>query len=157
MSDEFALSPVEQAIRQAMRDGLFDNLPGTGKPLKLLFEDDPNTPDDQRMAYKVMRDNDVAPTWMLLGQSITEQHEKIAAELARGYKIYRGAWADAERSGDLGRMSRVERTWERVLLTFEQAVAQYNRNVLLYNIKAPHGVPRRDTLDLAKMVAKLPR
>ncbi|MDR2339727.1 MAG: DUF1992 domain-containing protein [Deltaproteobacteria bacterium] len=44
---------AERKIAEAMEDGVFDNLPGKGKPLP---EDDlANLPDDVRLAYRILR------------------------------------------------------------------------------------------------------
>jgi hypothetical protein len=47
---------IEQKIREAMRQGEFDNLPGSGQPLHL--EDDSHLPDDLRLAYKILKNAD---------------------------------------------------------------------------------------------------
>ena len=57
MSEQYSLSPVEQAIRQAMRDGLFDNLPGMGKPLNINWNEENQSPEDMRLANKIMKDH----------------------------------------------------------------------------------------------------
>jgi hypothetical protein len=151
----FHTSPVEQAIRKAMREGLFDNLPGEGKPLKYDWEENPNTPDDKRMAYKIMQDNDIAPDWMMMGDVLAHQQQKIRREIAKGLRAYRGTLHDADQQGDLGKRSRANRTWERLLQIFDEAVEQYNRNVLTYNLKVPPGVPKRHYMDIRQEVAKL--
>ncbi|MEL6150728.1 MAG: DnaJ family domain-containing protein [Chloroflexota bacterium] len=155
MADDMSLSPIEQAIRQAMRDGLFDSLPGAGKPLNLSGEDDANTPNDMRLAYKIMKDNDIAPEWMMLSDILEQQQKKIHYELQRGLRAYRGALHDAERDGDLGRRHRANRTWERLLGTFEEVVAQYNQNILTYNIKVPTMIAKRPYMDLQKEIERL--
>lgn len=44
---------AEEKIKQAYKDGEFDNLPGMGKPLKL--EDLSGVPEELRMAYRIMK------------------------------------------------------------------------------------------------------
>lgn len=44
---------AEEKIKQAMKDGEFDRLPGMGKPLKL--DDMSGVPEDLRMAYRIMK------------------------------------------------------------------------------------------------------
>jgi hypothetical protein len=46
-------SIAEEKIKQAIKDGEFDRLPGMGKPLKL--EDMSGIPEELRMAYKIMK------------------------------------------------------------------------------------------------------
>ena len=43
----------ERRIQEAIREGLFDNLEGRGKPL--VFEDETWIPEDLRMAYRVLK------------------------------------------------------------------------------------------------------
>ncbi|MCQ6281125.1 DnaJ family domain-containing protein [Bacillus sp. EB600] len=44
---------AEEKIKQAYKDGEFDNLPGMGKPLN--FEDMSGVPEELRMAYRIMK------------------------------------------------------------------------------------------------------
>ena len=50
---------AEQRILEAQRNGVFDNLPGKGKPLKL--EDTSWVPDELRIAYHVLKNAHVLP------------------------------------------------------------------------------------------------
>lgn len=50
---------VEERICQAQRNGMFENLPGAGKPLNL--EDSPRIPEDLRLAYKILRNSGFTP------------------------------------------------------------------------------------------------
>lgn len=50
---------AEQRIREACEQGLFDNLPGAGRPLEL--EDDSHIPEDLRMAYKLLKNAGYVP------------------------------------------------------------------------------------------------
>lgn len=50
---------VEDRVARAQADGLFDELPGTGKPLAL--DDDRLVPEALRMAYRVLRNAGLVP------------------------------------------------------------------------------------------------
>lgn len=50
---------AEQRIREACERGMFDDLPGAGKPLEL--EDDSHIPEDLRMAYKLLKNAGYVP------------------------------------------------------------------------------------------------
>lgn len=50
---------VEERIRQAQKNGDFDNLSGAGKPLNL--EDISQIPEDLRLAYKMLKNADCIP------------------------------------------------------------------------------------------------
>ena len=68
---------AEERIREAVRRGEFDNLPGSGEPLK--FEDDRHVPEDLRLAYKVLKNADCLPPELELKKEI-----KAAEELLGG-------------------------------------------------------------------------
>lgn len=155
MADESHVSPIEQSIRKAMRDGLFDDLPGAGQPLDLDRSDDPNTPDDMRLAYKVMKDNDITPDWISLRKRLEHQQSKIRRELVRGRRAYLGTLRDAEKAGNTTKREETVRAWDRLLDTFEEAIARYNDHVLTYNLKVPHGVRHRHFMELKRELARL--
>ncbi len=48
---------AEQRIQEAMRNGEFRDLPGTGKPLEL--EDLSSVPEELRMSFKIMKNSSV--------------------------------------------------------------------------------------------------
>ena len=57
MSDPLTIfqTLAEQKIAQAMEEGLFDDLPGQGQPLKL--DDDSHIPQEMRMAYRILKNS----------------------------------------------------------------------------------------------------
>lgn len=50
---------AEERIREAQREGAFDNLPGKGKPL--VLEDVSMVPEDLRMSYHILKNARVLP------------------------------------------------------------------------------------------------
>jgi DnaJ family protein C protein 28 len=70
---------VENQIRKAMENGEFDNLAGSGKPLR--FEENPYEPPELRMIHKILKDNDFAPYWIELGKEIDQDWEKLKQEV----------------------------------------------------------------------------
>ena len=81
---------AERKIQQAMEEGAFEHLEGTGKPLDLSenpFED----PSD-RMAHRLLKNNGFAPEWI-------EEAKEIEAESRR----LRAVGATAERVAALNR------------------------------------------------------
>jgi hypothetical protein len=68
---------VEQKIQEAIAKGEFDHLPGEGKPIEL--DENPFVPADWRLAHKMLKDNAVAPEFVLRLKSV----ESIREEMAR--------------------------------------------------------------------------
>ena len=62
MDAEIIAKVAERKIQEAIEEGKFDNLPGKGKPI--VFDDDPMTPADLRMATKILKNAGVLPDWM---------------------------------------------------------------------------------------------
>ncbi|HKK99469.1 MAG TPA: DnaJ family domain-containing protein [Desulfotignum sp.] len=61
---------VEERIKSAQKEGAFDNLAGSGKPL--VFEDDCQVPDDCRLAYKILKNAGFLPPEIELKKKITQ-------------------------------------------------------------------------------------
>lgn len=70
-------SLVEEQIRQAERDGLFENLPGKGKPLDL--EEWKRVPPEQRMGYSILKSAGIAPQEVQLKGTIGALKQEISA------------------------------------------------------------------------------
>ncbi|MBN9460103.1 MAG: DUF1992 domain-containing protein [Burkholderiales bacterium] len=50
---------VERRIEEARRQGAFDDLPGSGRPLEL--DDDRLVPEELRMAYRILKNAGLVP------------------------------------------------------------------------------------------------
>lgn len=67
--------PVESQILEAMAAGVFDGLPGAGKPLDL---DEAGGGNDWA-AFRVLRNNGLLPDWLMQGRAIEEALRRLAA------------------------------------------------------------------------------
>ena len=70
---------VDHMLFEVIGDGDVSDLPGAGK--RLTLADDSHTPADQRAAFKIMQDNEVAPDWMALAKSLEQSEAQIRAEI----------------------------------------------------------------------------
>ena len=59
---------AERKIREAMEEGAFENLDGTGEPISL--EENPYEDPAQRTAHRLLRNNGFAPAWILESKEI---------------------------------------------------------------------------------------
>lgn len=66
---------ADAKIKEALDDGVFDDLPGKGKPLE--FTDDARVPAELRGAYSVLRTAGMLPEEMELKKSIVTLRELI--------------------------------------------------------------------------------
>ncbi len=66
---------VENRIRQAQKEGQFDNLPGKGKPLKL--DDDSMVAPHLRASYRILKNAGLLPPEMQLRKEVNELRELL--------------------------------------------------------------------------------
>jgi len=66
---------AEQRIRDAIEQGLFDNSPYRGRPLRL--EEDASIPPELRMAFKVLKDAGCLPPEVELRREIASLSELL--------------------------------------------------------------------------------
>jgi hypothetical protein len=67
---------AEGRIREAMEQGMFENLPGAGKPLDL--EEYFNTPEEMRIAYSILKNANCAPPEVELMKDVARLEQAIA-------------------------------------------------------------------------------
>ena len=130
---------IDQQIQDAINAGKFTNLPGAGKPLKL---DNENPNDPFRMAHKILKDNDLAPDWIMDGKELEAMLVKMRKALRKAAQVYRQGGVQAETR------------WGQARRTVVEAAVVYNRKLLSYNLKAPPGVAHRLALDVERELTK---
>ena len=70
---------VEQRIRTAMADGVFDDLPGKGRPL--VLDDDSLVSEDMRLAHRVLKNAGYLPEQLQLRSEIAAIHGMLVQAL----------------------------------------------------------------------------
>ncbi|MDX2140267.1 MAG: DnaJ family domain-containing protein [Chloroflexota bacterium] len=147
-------NPIDEAIREAMRKGEFDALPGAGKPLKL--DDDSNVPAELRLAHRILKQNDFMPEWIALGKEIETLHTGALNALHEELRAYHGRLGDAERS-EMPQVlvAEAEALWRRAQVVFREAIADLNKKLLTYNLKLPPGVARRALLNAERELERV--
>lgn len=77
---------IEERIRKAQEEGEFENLPGSGKPLSM---DEPNVPEELRLAYKILKNAECLPPEIELKKEITRIEDVLAGmtDTAERYRI----------------------------------------------------------------------
>jgi hypothetical protein len=78
---------VEERIRKAQKKGEFENLVGSGKPLK--YNDNWCIPEDLRLAYKILKNADCLPPEIELKKEIKQTEDLLAGmqETSEKYRI----------------------------------------------------------------------
>lgn len=138
---------VDEQIEEAQRNGDFDNLAGTGRPLRL---EDNVYAGDRALAYSLLRSNQLAPPEIERGKEIDDELRRAEALLATlrrrraGLRVGAGAaFAGERRAYALLR--------EKTAARYEQTVRAISSKILSLNILAPAALHRRP-LDIDAML-----
>lgn len=126
---------VDERIRQMIGDGNMSWHPGAGKPLDL--ENDENVPEDLRLAYKLMRENDTVPPWVALGATLRDKREKLLARLQQYARDYITRKQEALMIGSYVRDRHAEDRWQEAIKRWAVDCTRYNGEMLDYNLSIP--------------------
>ncbi len=118
---------AERKIEEAMQEGKFDNLPGTGKPLPL--DEEWFVPPEMRPAIRLLKSAGVLPDWMERAREI----ERLRTECERLWRIAELEYPGASTLGVERFAEWQTRTWAGI----EGVMARVNSLVLAYNCTAP--------------------
>ena len=122
---------IEDRIREAQEKGLFDNLGGQGKPLP--ERRNPFLPEDQQLAYDLLRDSGHTLPWIDEGKEIDRRIARARQLLKRRYR-----WHVAEHNRRPGHeLPALEQVWRSYRQEFETELAAINESIRLYNLKVP--------------------
>ncbi len=141
-------SLIDELIKEAMEQGKFTHLPGEGKPLKL--DEDTHVPVEQRLANKLLKDNDLAPDWIVEGKELREAREAMIKRLRREARCYQQALTDADKtpSPELTRRA-LHLSWDVQKAILTEDTDKLNRRLLGYNLKVPQGIPHLPLISAA--------
>jgi hypothetical protein len=131
---------IEQRIQQAQEDGLFDNLPGAGKPLKL--DDDALVPMEDRAGHRLLKNSGFTLPWIAARQDIDEQRAQLDKWLSQANR----------------RWLRLDAAGRAVLkVAYRRRLDDLQRLILNFNLKVPRGVDQVETLRMVDELQKLGR
>jgi DnaJ family protein C protein 28 len=148
-------NPVENQISDAMERGDFDNLPGVGKPLRL--EHDRLVPMEYRLAYRIMRDNDVQPDWIVLQREIDQLIQRARDDLGAAVQNFlrvERELADKPGAENVRRRLRARDARDEALGAFRACVPEINKKIALFNLKVPAVHLTRDLLDESREIRR---
>jgi hypothetical protein len=131
-------SLIDQRFQQAQDDGLFDNLPGAGKPLNL--DDDALVPAEDRAGYRLLKANGFAPPWIEARHEIAEERANLETWLEQANR----RWSRLDAAGRAA-----------LRVAYRRKLNDLQRLILTFNLKTPRGVEQLETLRLAEELLKL--
>jgi DnaJ family protein C protein 28 len=132
-------SAVEKQIREAMERGEFDHLRGAGKPLDL--SENPHTPEDWRLAFKVLKDAGVAPEWIEQGKEIRKELRALATLLdsqSRGLRERRAKMKTLAPDKMIAEYEHLAQAIEKTCDAYRQQASALNRTIDTFNLQVPN-------------------
>ncbi len=149
-------SLVERKIREARKWGMFDELPGKGRPLDL--KENPFLDPSRRTAYKLLQNQGFAPEWIELDKEIRVELDRLCQRLAEGERWYDGAIAALE--GSANHQAEEERAWvevywERRLNSLASRIDELNEKIWLFNLKVPIASLQRRRVSIKEELQRL--
>jgi DnaJ family protein C protein 28 len=130
---------IEELIQEGRERGLFDDLPGKGKPLDL--QKNPYEK-DMELANKLLKDNDLPPAWILQRNNILADISQLRSDIRRQWAWYEREFAAASAAGK----GRLTISWDDYCLKWVETVADLNKRIESFNLKRP-----LDNLEILKL------
>ncbi|MFN2532036.1 MAG: DUF1992 domain-containing protein [Pyrinomonadaceae bacterium] len=127
---------IDRMIRESMERGEFDDLAGKGEPIELA--ENPFEDPDLRMVHRLLRNAGFGPAWLEERKDIDAQFLLAKNTLVRAGEIY-GRWAGTAQ-------------WQRAMKEFCETIAELNKRIKLYNLKAPNVAFHRKVIDAEALI-----
>ncbi|MEZ4642075.1 MAG: DUF1992 domain-containing protein [Chloroflexota bacterium] len=140
---------IEDLISEGQDQGMFDNLSGKGKPLNLqknLYAPELD------LAHNLLKDNELAPAWILDRNSLLEQIHTIRTAIQNGWQRQRREFEFATSSTQRDRISN---RWYDTCQTWDTEIGDLNKKINTYNLKRPLENLEIFKLDLEKELTRI--
>jgi DnaJ homolog subfamily C member 28 len=125
-------SLVMERIEEAIERGDFDNLPGKGKPLDL--RENPNEPAEMRMANRLLKNNELAPAWIMDRKTLIYECDLLRHDLERQWRWYMEVAAQPPTPEEWVELAA---EWAHLIQAWEKQIAELNRRILNLNLTLP--------------------
>jgi DnaJ family protein C protein 28 len=126
MEDWYAA--VEKKIQKAIEDGVFDHLPGKGKPIE--WDDNPWEDPERATAHRMLRKAGFTLPWIAEWQEIEQDIDAARRRLIEVWQWLRGHAAAQHHTA--------AQEWEDAVTAFRTTLAAINKRIQLHNMKVPN-------------------
>ncbi len=131
-------SLIEELIQEGQENGLFDNLPGKGKPLNLNKN---HYAADMALANELLKENDLPPAWILQRNELLAKIAKLRTEIERKW-----VWHQQEFAVATTNKGQLSIRWDNICLGWIETIAELNKGIDTFNLKRPF-----DNLEIFKL------
>ena len=122
---------IDDLIEEGRKQGVFDDLPGEGKPLKL--EGNPYSRATE-LAHNLLKHNDLRPAWITNRNSLLEQIKALRKEIQRAWERHEREHRYVRAEGQRGALAR---SWDEACRNWETQIADLNKQIDSFNLKRP--------------------
>lgn len=122
---------VEQAIEEAQKNGVFDNLPGKGKPLDLKKN---RQAGENALAFDLLQNNNYTLPWIANRREILEHIAAFRASLLQSWQAYQAAWQD---TGDPTARQEIKGHWLSEKADLAKELYELNKEISALNLTIP--------------------
>lgn len=140
---------MDRVLDEAQAKGVFDNLPGRGKPLRL---DHNPYAEEQQLAHKILRDNDFTLPWIADRAELAGKIEAVRAELGQRWQTGRDNYARAVTDRQKANLSQ---EWDHYLAQLESRLITLNKAIGDLNLRLPVATMELLKLNLDQELARI--
>ena len=144
---------AERKIQEAIEEGKFDNLPGSGQPL--VFEDDAGVPLSTRLANKVLKNAGGLPDWMMVQNDIVTERaevERLRVRLTQEGQTRRARLQTL--AGDHADVARFVQWHTRERAAYLRRLKSVNTSILKFSMSAPSTAPAYASYKIDRVMAE---
>ncbi len=129
---------AQRRIEEAIEHGEMDAAAFQGK--RLAWDENPFVPEAQRMAFKLLKDNELVPAWIMDGKEIREAISKATRDVEGAHTAFKRTLRQLQGRIDVAAIYEREaayRAWEEARQRFLVAIEKINRLINTYNLRVP--------------------
>ena len=131
---------VDDLIEEGREQGVFDNLPGKGKPLNLKRN---RFAPEKELAHGLLKQNDLKPAWIMARSDLVAQIDSLRADIKRKWTLYEREYRLGQGEGQCNALVIA---WDDACLKWTKTITELNRQINNFNLKRPS-----DNLELFKL------
>ncbi|MCL4262292.1 MAG: DUF1992 domain-containing protein [Anaerolineae bacterium] len=122
---------MEDIIQEGVEKGMFDNLPGKGKPLDLKSN---HFEAGQELAHSILKENDLPPAWIMERNQVLAETAELRAEIARKWAWHGERFTAVTTPNERDRLTI---SWDDTCLKWITQIEKLNKRINTYNLKRP--------------------
>lgn len=139
---------IESRIQEAMAAGAFRTLPGEGRPLPFRSAD--QLAGDQWLGFKMLRDADLLPDWLLQAKEIEQLQERLREIDHRHEEMIAAARKSGEWERFMAAIRSIRQEYEAAARSLRRKQDRFNHDAPSIHLERPgiwieHHLERLDT------------